>query len=82
MTLVLDARGPERLTTFAPTRTATDVAVMARPFTMVSPARPGASRVADGRRAKVEADEATGAAAVAGGVSDLAGTASTGLALP
>jgi hypothetical protein len=36
VTLPFGASGPERVTTFAPTRTATAVAGTARPFTIVS----------------------------------------------
>ena len=36
VTLVLDASGPERATTFVPTSTATAVAETARPFTIIS----------------------------------------------
>ena len=45
VTRAFEASGPERATTFLPTRTATEVAAMARPFTMVRvDAGRGASR--------------------------------------
>src|SRR3954447_18634373 len=87
VTLAFGASGPERVTTFVPTRTATLVAGTARPFTIVSVvAERGVSRrPAEGplRGGDVEAGDATGAtddgagglSAVAGG----AGAVSTGL---
>src|SRR5215208_2432720 len=86
--LAFGASGPERVTTFAPTRTATAVAGTARPFTIVSVvAECGVARLpAEGplRGADVGAGEATGAAdGSAGGLSAVAGTGagavSTGL---
>jgi hypothetical protein len=78
VTLALGASGPERLTTFAPTRTARAVAGTARPFTMVSvAAERDASRLpAEGpwRGGFAGAGEAIGAAeGVSGGLSVAAG---------
>src|SRR5215210_7805965 len=67
MTLAFGASGPERVTTFAPTRTATAVAGTARPFTIVSGvAERGVSRRPAGgplRGGDVGAGEAIGALA-------------------
>ena len=88
VTLAFGASGPERVTTFVPTRTATLVAGTARPFTIVSiVAERAASRLPAGRPlrgADVGAGEATGAAdGSAGGLSAVAGrgagAVSTGL---
>ena len=88
VTLAFGASAPERVTTFAPTRTATAVAGTARPFTIVSVvAERAASRLPAGRPlrgADVGAGEATGAAdGGAGGLSAVAGrgagAVSTGL---
>jgi hypothetical protein len=88
VTLALGASGPERFTTFAPTRTARAVAGTARPFTMVSVAagRDASRLPAEGpwRGGDVGVGEAIGAAdGRAGGLSVAAGrgagAASTGL---
>src|SRR3982751_321489 len=91
VTLAFGASAPERVTTFAPTRTATAVTGTARPFTIVSiVAERAASRLPAGRPlrgADVGAGEATGAAdGGAGGLSAVAGrgagAVSTGLVSP
>ena len=84
VTLAFGASAPERVTTFAPTRTATDVAVMARPFTTVRVvAARAASRVPTGPRVEAAAGAAAAGTEVVAGLagSDVAGTAATGLAL-
>src|SRR5215217_224790 len=88
VTLPFGASGPERVTTFAPTRTATLVAGTARPFTIVSVvAEPGVSRRPAGgplRGSDVGAGEAPGAAdggagGLSAGAGRGAGAVSTGL---
>jgi hypothetical protein len=88
VTLPFGASGPERVTTFAPTRTATAVAGTARPFTIVSVvAERGVSRRPAKRPLRggdVGAGEATGAAdggagSLSAGAGGGAGAVSTGL---
>jgi hypothetical protein len=90
VTLPFGASGPERVTTFAPTRTATLVAGTARPFTIVSVvAERGVSRRPAERPLRggdVGAGEATGAAdggagGLSAGAGRGAGAVSTGLDL-
>jgi hypothetical protein len=71
VTLVFDASGPERATAFLPTRTATAVAGMARPFTTISVA---AERRFCGRAA----EEAVGAGAVDAGGAAVGAPAGSG----
>src|SRR5215210_5938032 len=88
VTLAFGASGPERVTTVAPTRTATAVAGTARPFTIVSvvAARGVSRRPAERplRGGDVGAGEATGAAdggagGLSAGAGRGAGAVSTGL---
>src|SRR5215208_3562400 len=88
VTLPFGASGPERVTTFAPTRTATAVAGTARPFTIVSVvAERGVSRRPAERPLRggdVGAGEAAGAAdggagCLSAGAGRGAGAVSTGL---
>src|SRR4051794_21826296 len=88
VTLAFGASGPERVTTFAPTRTATAVAGIARPFTIVSVvAERGVSRRPAERPLRggdVGAGDATGATdggagGLSAGAGRGAGAVSTGL---